>query len=108
MPSMGQIFPYVLPDARSDRRWCLRSIQITLLVRLAARLSSRSLTSLRLLPFYPFSCAVVRPGACIIVGELSEAKLLKRAQEKQPTLQNEKKVSQHVFLRRANGKLEEH
>src|SRR5258708_13586815 len=55
MPSMGQNFPYVLPDAGSDRRWCLRGIQITLLVRLAARISSRSLTSLRpaaILPFF--------------------------------------------------------
>src|SRR5947209_2791391 len=60
MPSMGQIFPYVLRLSASDRRWCLLGIQITLLVRLAARMSSRSLTSLRLLPFYPFSCAVVR------------------------------------------------
>jgi len=44
----------------SDRRWCLRGIQITLLVRLAARMSSRSLASLHLVLFYPFSCAVVR------------------------------------------------
>src|SRR6266566_9903608 len=55
MPSTGQNFPYVLPDAGSDRRWCLRGIQITLLVRLAARISSRSLTALRpaaILPFF--------------------------------------------------------
>src|SRR5947209_10476880 len=63
MPSLGQIFPYVLRLSASDRRWCLRGIQITLVVRLAARMSSRSLTSLRLLPFYPFSCAVVRRRA---------------------------------------------
>jgi hypothetical protein len=44
----------------SDRRWCLRGIQITLVVRLAARVSSRSLPLLRPVPLYPFSCAVVR------------------------------------------------
>ena len=54
MPGLGQNFPYVLPDAGSDRRWCLRDIQITLLVRLAARISSRSLTSPRLAVILPF------------------------------------------------------
>ena len=51
---MGQIFPYVLPDAGSDRRRCLCGIQITLVVRLAARIASRSLTLLRLAPILPF------------------------------------------------------
>src|SRR6266567_1205803 len=67
MPGMGQIFPYVLPDAGSNRRWCLRGIQITLLVRLAARMSSRSLTSLRpavILPFF------MRGGAPLAHGPL--------------------------------------
>jgi hypothetical protein len=54
MPAMGQNFPYVLPDAGSDRRWCLRGIQLTLLVRLAARISSRALTSLRPVAILPF------------------------------------------------------
>ncbi len=39
----------------SDRRWCLSGIQITLVVRFAARVSSRSLTLLRpagILPFF--------------------------------------------------------
>ncbi len=26
MPSLDQIFPYVLPDAGSDRQWCLCGI----------------------------------------------------------------------------------
>src|SRR6266581_2904459 len=67
MPGMGQIFPYVLPDAGRNRRWCLRGIQITLLVRLAARMSSRSLTSLRpavILPFF------MRGGAPLAHGPL--------------------------------------
>src|SRR6266568_7268512 len=38
----------------SDRRWCLRGIQITLLVRLVARMSSRSLTALRPAAIVPF------------------------------------------------------
>src|SRR5437764_1357059 len=63
MPRLGQVFPYVLRLSTSDRRWCLRGIEITLLVRLAPRMSRRSLPSLRLLPFYPFSCAVVRRRA---------------------------------------------
>src|SRR5947209_16896520 len=78
MPSLGQIFPYVLRLWASDRRWCLRGIQITLLVRLAARMSSRSFTSLRLLPFYPFSCAVVRlrrMGHCWILLYVTESLL---------------------------------
>ena len=39
----------------SDRRWCLRGIQITLVVQFATRVSSRSLTLLRpasILPFF--------------------------------------------------------
>jgi hypothetical protein len=54
MPATGQSFPYVLPDAGSDRRWCLGGIQITLVVRLLARITSRSLTSLRLAAILPF------------------------------------------------------
>ncbi len=38
----------------SDRRWCLSGIQITLVVRFAARVSSRSLTLLRLAGILPF------------------------------------------------------
>jgi hypothetical protein len=64
---MGQIFPYVLPEAGSDRRWCLRGIQITLLVRLAARISSRSLTALRPATILPF---FMRGGASVMHGPL--------------------------------------
>src|SRR5690242_14331544 len=48
MPHLSQKFPYVLPGVRSDRRWCLRGIQLTLVVRLAARITSRALTLLHL------------------------------------------------------------
>src|SRR5437763_8810783 len=42
-------------SSESDKRWYLRGIQFTLVVRLAARISSRSLTLLRpagILPFF--------------------------------------------------------
>jgi hypothetical protein len=51
----------------SDRRWCLHGIQITLVVRLAARRSSRSLTLPRLAAILPF---FMRGGAPAAHGPL--------------------------------------
>jgi len=47
----------------SDRRWCLHVIQITLVVRLAARISSRSLTLPRLAAILPFFMRGGAPAA---------------------------------------------
>src|SRR5215472_3027226 len=70
MPARGQNFPYVLPGAGSDRRWCLRGIQLTLVVRLVARISSRALTSLRPVAILPFFMRGGAPsGAWSIGGE---------------------------------------
>jgi len=70
MPGTGQIFPYVLPWRWERQTVVLAGIQITLLVRLTARVSNRSLA---LLPSCPHStlfhvqwCAC---GAWLIVGE---------------------------------------
>ena len=61
MPSLGQILPYVLPDAGSDRRWCLRGIQDhTGGPARSASIQPISDVAPALLAFYPFSCAVVR------------------------------------------------
>src|SRR5437867_3250552 len=97
MPSLGQIFPYVLRLSASDRRWCLRGIQITLLVRLAARMSSRSLTSLRLLPFYPFSCAVVRRRAhgSLLANDSSDGNEGAASISPHPTLQVDRLTITH-------------
>src|SRR6266542_6692748 len=70
MPNQDQKFPYVLPDAGSDRRWCLQAKRLTLLVRLTARVSNRSFllhpSSCHSIPFHARWCA---SGACLIGGE---------------------------------------
>jgi hypothetical protein len=61
-------FPY-----GSDRRWCLRGTQLTLVVRLAARISCRALTSLRPRVILPFFMRGGAPsGAWPIGGELQD------------------------------------
>src|SRR2546429_391106 len=72
MPSVGQILPYVLRFAASDRQWCLGGIRITLLDRLVALVSNRSLTlpspARSITLFHAQWCAC---GAWLTVGEPS-------------------------------------
>src|SRR5215471_13969750 len=61
MPSLGQMLPYVLRLATSDRRWCLWGIlDHTGGPARSASIQPISDVAPALLPFYPFSCAVVR------------------------------------------------
>ena len=70
MPSLGQMLPYVLPLAGSDRRWCLRGIRDHT-GGPARSTSSKPISDVApaLLVFYPFSCAVVRLGAWFTGGK---------------------------------------
>jgi len=107
MPNQDQKFPYVLPDAGSDRRWCLqasrshcwsgsqREYQTDL---------SCCIYPLAILSFFRRGGAP--ESACLIAGEWPEAKQQPLAEQKQPTSQNERKESLHVFLLLPNDKLE--